>query len=144
MDVGLSVSGIVIIIVMVLLTFVLWKVAKLLLIPIQILLFLVLMVIAYKLLFSPEKIDMISNTVTNEKIQVLVNKASDSATRLIKKATDVKNTDEPKTADQADAGTVSAGKDGPDPVNSGEKSEKTADPQKETVQVTEKSEPNQP
>ena len=85
MDVGLSISGIVVIIVMILLTCLLWKVTKLLLIPIQILLFLVLMFIAYKLLFSPENMDKISNQVTNEKIQGLVNKASDSAARFVKK-----------------------------------------------------------
>lgn len=56
MDVLLSTSGIVIIVVMILLTFVMWKVAKLLLIPIQILLFLALMFIAYRLLFAPDRL----------------------------------------------------------------------------------------
>ena len=50
MDAWLSISGIVVIVVMILLGFVLWKVAKILLIPIQILLFLILMFIAYRLL----------------------------------------------------------------------------------------------
>ena len=84
MDVTLGISGIVIIIIMILLACVLWKVAKLLLIPIQIILFLILMVIAYKLLFTPDNMDKISDKVSNENIQKLVNKASDSAARFVK------------------------------------------------------------
>ena len=63
MDILLGASGIVIIIAMVLLACVLWKVAKLILIPVQILLFLALMFIAYKLLFSPENSPTRSKTV---------------------------------------------------------------------------------
>ena len=69
MDVLLSTSGIVIIVVMILLTFVMWKVAKLLLIPIQILLFLALMFIAYKLLFAPEQPAASSEDTSGEKVQ---------------------------------------------------------------------------
>ena len=86
MEIGLGISGIVIIFVMILLSIVLWKVAKLLLIPIQILLFLALMFIAYKLLFDQDKINMISDQDTRAKIQGLVNKASDSAVRFVKDA----------------------------------------------------------
>ena len=84
MDLGLSVSGVAIVIVMILLTCILWKVTKLLLIPIQILLFLVLMIIAYKLVFAPEKLEVIQEKITNENIQGLVGKASDSAVRFVK------------------------------------------------------------
>lgn len=72
MDVLLSTSGIVIIVVMILLTFVMWKVAKLLLIPIQILLFLALMFIAYRLLFTPERLDKLSGNPPAEKSQTPV------------------------------------------------------------------------
>lgn len=72
MDVLLSTSGIVIIVVMILLTFVMWKVAKLLLIPIQILLFLALMFIAYRLLFTPERLDRLSEGSPEGKGQTLV------------------------------------------------------------------------
>jgi len=65
MDAWLSVSGIVIIAVMILLGFVLWKVAKILLIPIQILLFLALMFIAYKLIFGSAVIDETSDNTSN-------------------------------------------------------------------------------
>ena len=86
MEVFLSVTGIIIILAMVILAFILWKVAKLLLIPIQILLFLALLFIAYKLLWTPERAKMISDKDTQEKIQGLVNKASDSAIRFVKDA----------------------------------------------------------
>ena len=131
MDVMLSVSGIVVIVIMILLTCVLWKVTKLLLIPIQILLFLILMVIAYKLLFTPENMDKISNQVTNENIQGLVNKASDSAARFVKKAAG-----EQKTADNAQDAAAQTGKDASDAAKSGENSEKPAEPQKEAAPAT--------
>ena len=70
---------------MILLAFILWKVAKLILIPIQILLFLALLFIAYKLLFSPEGMDKISSGVKNGTIQGMVDKAADSASRFVKK-----------------------------------------------------------
>ena len=86
MDILLGASGIVIIIAMVLLACVLWKVAKLILIPVQILLFLALMFIAYKLLFSPENMDKLSDKVKDGSIQELVDKAAGSAARMVKKA----------------------------------------------------------
>lgn len=86
MDIFLGASGIVIIIAMVLLACVLWKVAKLILIPVQILLFLALMFIAYKLLFSPENMDKLSDKVKDGSIQELVDKAAGSAARMVKKA----------------------------------------------------------
>lgn len=72
MDVWLTTSGIVIIVVMILLAFVMWKVAKLLLIPIQILLFLALMFIAYRLLFTPERLNMLQEGSANGTGQTLV------------------------------------------------------------------------
>ena len=104
MDVWLSASGIVIIVAMILLTFVLWKVAKLLLIPIQILLFLALMFIAFKLLFPPETMGSVSEGVTGEKIQGLVNSEVGK-----------------KIADKTREGIVQAGKAALDSVRSGEK-----------------------
>ena len=86
MDIGLSISGIIVIALMIVLSFVMWKVAKILLIPIQILLFLVLLFIAWKLLCSPENMDIIPNGAAKEQIQTLVNKASDSAARPPHKA----------------------------------------------------------
>lgn len=127
MNVGLSVTGIVIIVIMVLLACVMWKVTKLLLIPIQILLFLVLLYIGYKLLITPEKIDAISDGVNSEKIQGLVNKASDSAARLVK--AEAKNVTE-KVKD----GAVQAGKDALDAA----KAEKPAEqPQEAAADKTE-------
>ena len=69
MPVGLTVSGIVVVVVMILLGVVLWKVAKILLIPIQILLFLALMFIAYRLLFGSPAIGETSDNAANVKIQ---------------------------------------------------------------------------
>ena len=129
MDLGLSVSGIAIVIVMILLTCVLWKVTKLLLIPIQILLFLVLMVIAYKLVFAPEKLEVIQEKVTNEKIQALVGKASDSAVRFVKdkaiQAAGVQKTTESAPAAPAPADSGAAA--------SGDKAQNGAAPQKEAA-----------
>ncbi len=71
MDAWLSLSGIVIIGVMILLGVVLWKVAKILLIPLQILLFLALMFIAYKLLFGSAEIDETSNNAARVRIEKL-------------------------------------------------------------------------
>ena len=132
MDVGLSISGIVVIIVMILLTCLLWKVTKLLLIPIQILLFLVLMFIAYKLLFSPENMDKISNQVTNEKIQGLVNKASDSAARFVKKTAE-QAVGMQKSADNDQSAAAQAGKDVSDAAKTGENTEKSAESVKEAA-----------
>ena len=102
MDVLLSTSGIVIIVVMVLLTFVLWKVAKLILIPVQILLFLALMLIAYKLLFTPERLGMLSEGSSNESIRKLID--SEVARKI---------------ADKVKDGTLQAGKAALDSVRSG-------------------------
>ena len=100
---------------MVILAFILWKVAKLLLIPIQILLFLALLFIAYKLLWTPERAQMISDKDTQKKIQGLVNKASDSAVRFVKKA------GEKHFADKLQNGTGQSGKDTQDAAKPGEK-----------------------
>ena len=132
MDIGLSISGIVIIVVMILLACVLWKVAKLLLIPIQIVLFLILMAIVYKLLFSPENMDKISNQVNNEKIQGLVVKASDSAARFVKD-TAKQAAGAQKTPGNARTGTAQAGKEASDSAKSGENTEKPAEPGKEAA-----------
>ena len=77
MNMWLSISGIVIIAAMIVVTVFLWKVAKLLLVPIHILLFLVLMFIAYRLFFP--------SNARNEKIDGMVRQASDSAVRFVKK-----------------------------------------------------------
>lgn len=71
MEAWLSLSGIVIVGVMLLLGVVLWKVAKILLIPIQILLFLALMFIAYKLLFGSSAVDETSNNAAKVTVQKL-------------------------------------------------------------------------
>ena len=101
MDVLLSTSGIVIIVVMILLTFVMWKVAKLLLIPIQILLFLALMFIAYKLIFTPERLDKISEGSANGESQTLVDPGTGK-----------------KIADKIKDGAIQAGKAALDSVKS--------------------------
>lgn len=131
MNIGLGISGIVIIVLMILLAFVLWRVAKLLLIPIQILLFLILMVIAYKLVFSPESMDKISDKETNEKIQKLVNKASDSAARFVKDAAK-QAVGAQKSADNAPAGAASADQ----AAASAAAGDKTPETQTKTVQQT--------
>ena len=84
MDMWWSISGIAVLAVMILLAIVLWKVTKLLLVPIQILLFLLLVFIVYRLFFSAEKIDAISNGAGKEALQGLVHRASDSAVRFVK------------------------------------------------------------
>ena len=132
MEMGLSISGVVIIVVMILLACVMWKVAKLLLIPIQILLFLALMFIAYKLFFTPEKIEMISDKGTKEKIQGLVHKASDSAARFVKD-TAKQAIGAQKSADNAQSATAQAAKDASDSAKPGENTEKPAEPSKEAA-----------
>lgn len=69
MPVGLTVFGIVVVVVMIFLGVVLWKVAKILLIPIQILLFLALMFIAYRLIFGSAALGETSDNASNVKIQ---------------------------------------------------------------------------
>ena len=71
MEALLSLSGIVIVGVMILLGVVLWKVARILLIPIQILLFLALMIIAYKLLFGSAAVDETSNNAAKVTVRKL-------------------------------------------------------------------------
>ena len=77
MNAWLSISGIVVIVAMIVVTVFLWKVAKLLLVPIHILLFLLLLFIAYRL-FCP-------SNARNEKIDGMIRQASDSAVRYVKK-----------------------------------------------------------
>ena len=101
MDILLSTSGVVIIVVMILLTCVMWKVAKLLLIPIQILLFLALMFIAYRLIFTPERLDKLTEGSSKGTGQPLV----DSETGK-------------KIADKIKDGAIQAGKAALDSVKS--------------------------
>ena len=77
MSMWLSISGIGIIVAMIVLGVILWKVAKLLLLPVQILLFLLLMFIAYRLL--------VPENARSEKIDGMVRHASDSALRFVKR-----------------------------------------------------------
>jgi len=117
MDVWLSASGIAVVIVMILLTFILWKVAKILLVPIQILLFLALMFIAWKLIFAPEKGGVISDPSAKKQIQGLVDKASDSAARFVKQqAAAGKDAVKKKVAEELRNAVDSAAKDTPAPA----------------------------
>lgn len=119
---------------MILLAFILWKVAKLILIPIQILLFLALLFIAYKLLFSPESMDKISSGVKNGTIQGMVDKAADSASRFVKKTVSDHVSGHSPSADKPAGGSGQA-------AGSAD-SAKTAAPEKEAGQaVSEKSAP---
>lgn len=130
----LSVSAIAIVIIMVVVAIFMWKIAKMLVIPIQILLFIALMFIAYKLLFTPDKLEKISDNVTSENIQEVVDKATDSANRLIEEGK--------KIAEKIPDGAVQAGKDaavkaGKEALNSvlsGEKQEKAAEQPTEATQ----------
>ena len=132
MDIFLGASGIVIIIAMVLLACVLWKVAKLILIPVQILLFLALMFIAYKLLFSPENMDKLSDKVKDGSIQELVDKAAGSAARMVKKAA-AGSSDSAQIPADSQAGAAQ-----PAGTQSADSAAKAAAPEKEAA-VSEKS-----
>lgn len=127
MDPVLSVSGIVIIAVMIILAIIMWKVAKLILIPIQILLFLALMFIVYKLVCSPENMDKISKGVKNGSIQEMVDKATDSAAKLVKKTV----SDHVANSGSADKSADGSGQAAP----SADSAAKAAAPEKEAPQA---------
>ena len=113
---------------MILLAFILWKVAKLILIPIQILLFLALMFIAYKLLFSPEGMDKISSSVKNGTIQGMVDKAADSASQFVKKTVSDHVSGHSPSADKPADGSGQA-------AGSADPAAKAAAPEKEVPQA---------
>ena len=144
MDPVLSVSGIVIIAVMIILAIIMWKVAKLILIPIQILLFLALMFIVYKLVCSPENMDKISKGVKNGSIQEMVDKATDSAAKFVKKTvSDHVSGHSPSADKSADGSTDKSAAGSGQAAGSADSAAKTASPEKKeaTQAVSEKAAP---